>query len=124
MRKDTRSGGGRKPKAPLQQLSPRGLREKTKTKFISKGRQQLNPQLQSSRISELLSEEILSCSICLQLLLWPAFAQCGHSFCLCCAEDLARNGFACGICHTHLPSYDLQRSPTIEKLVSEFLWGQ
>jgi hypothetical protein len=72
----------------------------------------------------MLNEEILSCSICLQLLLNPVLSQCGHTFCLHCSEDLARNGFACGICHTHLPSYDLQHSHIIEVLLGFFLDNQ
>lgn len=72
----------------------------------------------------MLNEEILSCSICLQLLMCPVLAQCGHTFCLHCSEDLAKNGFACGICHSHLPSYDLQRSSIIEKLLEDYLDNQ
>ncbi|MCB1084324.1 MAG: hypothetical protein KDK61_08425 [Simkania sp.] len=48
-----------------------------------------------------MDEEVLTCSVCLQLLLSPVQAQCGHPFCLSCAEDLAKNGFACAICHSH-----------------------
>ncbi|MCB0368874.1 MAG: hypothetical protein KDD45_05335 [Bdellovibrionales bacterium] len=33
----------------------------------------------------LVNEEVLECSVCLQLMLSPVLAQCGHSFCLSCA---------------------------------------
>ena len=75
-------------------------------------------------MSQMLNEEMLSCSICLQLLLFPVLAQCGHTFCRHCSEDLARNGFACGICHSHLPSYDLQQSRIIENLLEDYLDNQ
>jgi hypothetical protein len=61
----------------------------------------------------LINEDVLTCSICLQILLSPVQSPCGHTVCLSCSEDLAIHGFACGICHSHLPSYDLQNSHII-----------
>lgn len=116
-----KTGAGRKPKQTFIRLPIPTLREKTKSKYITKRDRGDKSELILPRISKLLNEEILSCSICLQLLLRPVLAQCGHSYCLFCSEDLAKNGYACGICHTHLPTYDLPYSHTIEKLVNEYL---
>ena len=73
------------------------------------------------RISQLVDEEMVSCSVCLQIFLKPVLTSCGHCFCLQCSEDLAINGFPCGICHSQKPTLDLIVSEEVEKLVGIYL---
>ena len=75
----------RKPKnTPLPRSSPT-LALFAKHKLIRKTPAHLQQHPHSDRIRSLLNEDLLTCSICLQLLLSPVLAQCGHSFCLTCA---------------------------------------
>lgn len=92
-----------------------------KTKLISKTPRDLSEILCADRIRGLVDEEVLTCSVCLQLLLVPVLTQCGHCFCMGCAEDLAKNGFACAICHSHEPTYDLPFSSILETLLQDYL---
>ena len=92
-----------------------------KQKLIRKDSTHSPPIFTKHHMKQLVTEDILECSICLQLMLTPVLAQCGHSFCLLCAEDLATHGFACGICHTHYPTFDLPNSKVIETLLDKFL---
>lgn len=67
---------------------------------------------------------MLECPICLQLFLRPVLAECGHIFCLTCAEDLAKNDYPCGICHHNEPTYDLTVYRAFQQLVHAYLRGQ
>ena len=122
MAKSTRKpGSGRKPKnQPLSCKSP-VLALIAKNKLIHKTCEHSCTGPHAAKLRELVNEEVLSCSICLELLLSPVLAQCGHAFCLHCAEDLASHGFACGICHSHHPALDLPSSPVIETLLEDYL---
>lgn len=114
MVKNTRKPStSRKPKHPLLSLTSPILVSIAKHKLIRKTCPPSSSKLNLDQIHSLINEDVLTCSICLQLLLSPVLAQCGHSFCRACAEDLANNGFACGICHSHQPSYDLPSSLVI-----------
>lgn len=64
---------------------------------------------------------MLECPICLQLFLKPVLAECGHIFCLTCAEDLAKNDYPCGICHDNEPTYDLTVYHAFQALVNAYL---
>lgn len=75
------------------------------------------------RMRLLLSEEALECPVCLQTLLWPVLAECGHHFCLPCAEELARHDYACGMCHSFEPSFELRVDSRFQQLVRAFLEG-
>ena len=55
--------------------------------------------------------------MCLQLLLKPVLTECGHLFCLPCAEDLAKNNYGCGICRSYEPTYDLTVNKFFQVLV-------
>jgi hypothetical protein len=88
MTKNTRrqAAQSRKTKNAFTPLTYHQLKELVKTKIISK----TSPKNSLSRtnthnIIELLNEELLTCSICLELLLSPVLADCGHTFCLKCA---------------------------------------
>jgi hypothetical protein len=43
--------------------------------------------------------------------------DCGHLFCLPCAEDLAKNNYACGMCRGFEHTYDLSIVKSFQKLV-------
>ena len=114
MVKNTRKPAApRKPKHPLLSLTSPILVNIAKHKLIRKTCPSPSFKPNLDQIQSLINEDVLTCTICLQLLLSPVLAQCGHSFCRVCAEDLANHGFACGICHSHQPSYDLPRSLVI-----------
>jgi hypothetical protein len=57
------------------------------------------------KLRPVLHSETLECPICLQTLLWPVLAECGHLFCLPCAEDLSRHDFGCGMCRNFEPCF-------------------
>ena len=102
-------------------LTYSALTHLVKTKLIRKPLSSTPSEVDTHHFRVLVNEDVLTCAICLQLLLSPVLTECGHSFCLACAEDLANNGFSCGICHSHQPNFDLPNSSTIETLIEEFL---
>lgn len=105
-------------------LTRKQLRDIVKNKMVEKSTLRGRAVISWERLNRFVSEETLSCSICLQLLLKPVLGQCGHTFCLPCAEDLALHNYACGICHSHAPTFDLKICPALEKLVSKYLQGR
>ena len=64
---------------------------------------------------------MFECAICLQTLLKPVTAPCGHIFCLPCAEQLATNHYACGVCKSHKPSLDLASDKKCETIIRAHL---
>lgn len=103
----------RKPKHTLLPLSSPILANLAKTRLIKKTPSHSLPIIHPDQLGALVDDEVLTCSICLQLFMSPVLAECGHPFCLVCAEDLATYGFACGICHSHQPTYDQPGSMVI-----------
>ncbi|KAM9826887.1 uncharacterized protein ACB057_013781 [Neosynchiropus ocellatus] len=69
--------------------------------------------------------EVLSCSICLELLKDPVTLPCGHSFCQVCVEDYwdsedERNIYTCPQCRrTFTPRPPLQKNIMLAELVEE-----
>ncbi|KAM9827619.1 tripartite motif-containing protein 16-like [Neosynchiropus ocellatus] len=71
---------------------------------------------------ETTSIEVLSCSICLELLKDPVTLLCGHSFCQVCVEDYweGKNIYDCPQCRqTFTPRPRLQKNIMLAELVEE-----
>ena len=62
--------------------------------------------------------EILNCPICLETLLVPTLTECGHSFCLPCAEESLRHRGTCSLCRAPLIFDEFSPSPLIEGILS------
>lgn len=73
------------------------------------------------KLQEVLHEETFECPICLQTFLWPVIAECGHTFCLPCAEKLAQHDYSCGMCHSFEPNYEIRVDSSFQQLVQVFL---
>jgi hypothetical protein len=70
------------------------------------------------RLQAVVQGQALECPICLQTLLWPVLAECGHLFCLPCAEDLGRHDFGCGMCRHFEPCFEPRVDARFRQLVA------
>lgn len=107
----------------LRKPSKAELRRYLQAEMLQNAPRKAGVKIRGRRISQLVDEDALTCAVCLQIFLKPVLTPCGHCFCLQCSEDLAINGFPCGICHSQKPSLDLIPSKQMEKLVSIYLGG-
>lgn len=102
-------------------LSRKGCRQAVRARLAAGRSGQRREEPASDRLRQVLQEAALECPICLQTLLWPVLAECGHLFCLPCAEELSRHDYACGMCRNFEPAYEPRVDRRFQHLVRRFL---
>lgn len=108
-------------KKRFESLGYKAYRNLVKQKFLRKRKLCVSDETVNIRLKGVMREEMLECPICLQLLLRPVAAECGHVFCLTCAEELANKKYACGICHIHEPTVEVFHHKKFENIIKSHL---
>ena len=102
-------------------ISRKGCRLVVRARLAAGRGERCREEPAGDRLQEVLQEAALECPICLQTLLWPVLAECGHLFCQPCAEELSRHDYACGMCRHFEPTYEQRVDRRFQELVRCFL---
>ena len=74
-----------------------------------------------SQVLPLMTSEELTCPICLEIAVLPTLTDCGHLFCLHCAEDTFITDKACAVCRRLTQNYQFEESQTLKRLIQTYV---
>lgn len=114
---------------PVQQLLPKREMKKmvadrfhldASKKSYKKKQKQLKEKSNGHLLQAICGVDTFLCSICCEVMVGPTIIECGHSFCVECAEKYADYNTTCPICRNVQQMNEYTVSGTTDGLIKQF----